>query len=214
MGKLGNGILGSINGSIASVTGYIRNNVTVIQSKRGAQDYESSQLQLNSRAKFLHVKSFIEILKSFPYGLKFWKPRAKLLPENIAYSLNAGAFNASGFNDGTKIVTSIGKLAPCLIVNAIATVIPQEFFVYWITPESHLPSNDFDLLNLVYYNERTKIWHQAGAGLFRASGDYGGGHAHPWLAGDVVHCYVSFISQSYPYFASLSNHYQLVVAAS
>ena len=213
MGKLGNGIIGSIQGSIGNITGYRRKHNTVIATKRGKQNYESTQLQLDARAKFLQVKAFIEVLKAFPYGLKYWKPRVKLLPENLAYSLNADAFNADGVIDASLIVTSIGKLAPGLIVAANSTITPKELFVYWISPASNLPSSDFDGVNLIYYNERTKLWHQGGTGLFRISGDYGGGHGHAWQAGDIVHFYLSFVSQDYPEFASLSNHYQIVVTA-
>lgn len=213
MGKIGNGIIGSIQGSIGNITGYRRKHNAIIAIKRGVQSYESTQLQLDARAKFVNVKDFIETLKGFPYGLKFWKPRSKLLPENIAYSLNADAFNADGVIDASLIVTSIGKLAPGLIIAANSTIVPKELFVYWVSQVSHLPSNDLDRLNLVYYNERTKLWHQGGAGLFRASGDYGGGHSHDWQAGDIVHFFLSFVSQDYPEFACLSNHYQIVVTA-
>lgn len=213
MGIIRNGIIGSVQGSIGNITGYKRKHNAVIAAKRGTQNYESTQLQLDARARFVNVKDFIEILKSFPYGLKFWKPRSKLLPENIAYSLNADAFDKDGVVDASLIITSIGMLASGLIVAASSTVTPKELFVAWVSPASGLPSDDFDGLHLVYFNERTKLWHQGGAGLYRASGDYGGGHSHDWLAGDIVHFYLSFVSQSYPEFACLSDHYQIVVTA-
>ncbi len=195
MATIKNGILGPLEGPVASVVGYIRLGIPVLRSKPEPKAYTRSEKQVATNKRFAFAMKFVKPAKPFlNVGFSVDKPKGQTA-HNIAVSKALSAITADGpdllFDFATLLVASgdlEGALNPRVEMTATATL---RFHWNQYEKQSYQRGQDQAML-LAYMPEEDLAFFEI-SGARRSAGQdllevYSG------KPGQVFETYIAFIS--------------------
>lgn len=175
MGKIPNGILGAVTGTVGTVVGAVIRGVATIRTRPKKSTKPAVQAQINQRSKFGLVTSFFSPITDL-INLGYQAFNTVMSPSNeaVKYHLDnavTGVYPDYKL-DMSKVVISKGKLPGSSTIEAVA-VAGANINITWDSSaefgEVDLLARNLDYGVMVVYNELTESFFLNRHGLTRAA---------------------------------------------
>jgi len=195
MGTIKQGILGGFSGKVGTVIGGNWKGIDYMRSKASSVSNPKTEAQLDQRARFGAALAFLQPITPFiRVGFKNYAIKMTAFNSAMSYNLNnalIGAYPDYSIDYASALV-SRGSLAPALNALAESTVANKVDFT-WDDNSDQVNANPTDLAMLVVLNPLKKEAAFVTNGAARTEGSQTLTVPVNY-SGDVVECYIAFIS--------------------
>lgn len=195
MGTIKQGILGGFSGKVGTVIGGNWKGIDYMRSKASSVSNPKTEAQLDQRARFGAALAFLQPITPFiRVGFKNYAIKMTAFNSAMSYNLNnalIGAYPDYSIDYASALV-SRGSLAPALNALAESTVANKVDFT-WDDNSDQVNANPSDIAMLVVLNPLKKEATFVTNGAARTEGSQTLTVPVNY-SGDVVECYIAFIS--------------------
>lgn len=195
MGTIKKGILGGFSGKVGTVIGGNWKGIDYMRGKAASVSNPKTDAQLDQRARFGAALAFLQPITPFiRVGFKNYAVKMTAFNSAMSYNLNnalIGAFPDYSIDYANALV-SRGSLAPALNALAESTEANKVDFT-WDDNSGQVNANTSDLAMLVVINPLKKEGVFITNGAARTEGSQALTVPANY-SGDVVECYIAFIS--------------------
>jgi len=192
MGKIKQGILGGVSGSIGGVVGSSWKGINVIKSKPQSVANPKTAGQVAQRGAFAAVVAFATIILAGIIKPLWDRFQVAKSGYNAFVSANIEFFDATGLATPGSLIISKGKMESTPIDSVSATAGDTNLDLTWTDDSGTGYKLATDKAYSVVYNEtQDKIYFEDG-GDSRSSEQEGVTFNDPLVSGDVLHAYLAF----------------------
>jgi hypothetical protein len=198
MGKYYKGILGAISGLVGTVVGASWRDIDYLRSKPKKSNKPASESQVEHRAEFTLMRSFMDGDVSALFNVGFQSSAKNMTPFNAAFSENlrsavTGVYPALTI-DYPEFVFAKGNLLACPDI-ALATTEDAQLDFSWINNAdvgNPLNTDSTDKVTFAVYNPAKQRWAIRQNAALRSALSYSLVVPAAW-SGDMVHIWAGFV---------------------